>query len=337
MKKLLLILILALPVSGRAQDRSETIRAVIEQHILPGFINLAVKTNDLSEAAAKDCSATFAPLQMAYHDAFDAWMAVSHLQFGPLETENRTFDLAFWPDPRSFTSKALTALISTEDPVAENADDFASVSVAAKGFYGLEFLLFDPRISTLGSDMYRCQLARVITENLSKTAQDVLTDWQERYVDLMLHPNSDAIYRSDEEVLKTLFNSLTTGLQFTSEIRLGRPLGTFEKPRPRRAEARRSGRSLRNISLSLQALDELGHLLAQDYQIVADSFGESADRAMQYADDLDEPVFAGVVDPQSRLKIEILQQKVEHVSTVVSNELGPTLGVVAGFNSMDGD
>jgi len=188
--------------------------------------------------AAKDCSASSEPLQTAYHDAFDAWMAVSHLQFGPLEAENRTFDLAFWPDPRSFTPKALTSLISSEDPVAENPEEFASVSVAAKGFYGLGFLLFDPRISSLGSDIYRCQLTRVIAENLSITAQDALTDWQERYVDLMLSPSSTSIYRSDEEVMKTLFNALTTGLQFTSEIRLGGPLGTFDRPRPKRAEKR---------------------------------------------------------------------------------------------------
>ena len=38
------------------------------------------------------------------------------------------------------------------------------------------------------------------------------------------------------------------------DLRLGRPLGTFEAPQPRRAEAWRSGRSLHDVEVSLQAL-----------------------------------------------------------------------------------
>jgi predicted lipoprotein len=52
---------------------------------------------------------------------------------------------------------------------------------------------------------------------------------------------------------------------------------------------------------------------------------------------LDDPAFAGVSDPSGRFAIEALQQSVGAIQTVVRNDLGPKLGVVAGFNALDGD
>ncbi|HBR37591.1 MAG TPA: peptidase M75, partial [Sulfitobacter pontiacus] len=53
-------------------------------------------------------------------DAFDAWIAVSHLRFGPSETDNRAFALAFWPDSRGATPKTLAGLITDADPVGRD-------------------------------------------------------------------------------------------------------------------------------------------------------------------------------------------------------------------------
>ena len=89
---------------------------------------------------------------------FDAWVGVSHLRFGPSEQDDRAFALAFWPDPRGSTPKALAALIRDEDPVVSNPDDFSTVSIAARGFYALEFLLFDPQFATAENTDYLCAL-----------------------------------------------------------------------------------------------------------------------------------------------------------------------------------
>lgn len=64
----------------------------------------------------------------------------------------------------------------------------------------------------------------------------------------------ECIYRNPDDVLREVFRSFFTGRQFTEKSRLGRPLGRFDKPRPTRTEARRSGRSAHHVILSLTAL-----------------------------------------------------------------------------------
>ncbi len=123
-----------------------------------------------------------------------------------------------------------------------------------------------------------------------------------------------------------------TGLEFTKDQRLGRPMGTFERPRPTRAEAWRSGRSQRNVVLSLEALRVLATELAE-----APETDTAFARAIATAEALDDPVFAGVADPGKRFRLEALQQEIAQVQTVAATEIGAALGVSQGFNSQDGD
>jgi len=53
--------------------------------------------------------------------------------------------------------------------------------------------------------------------------------------------------------------------------------------------------------------------------------------------ELDDPVVGGVTTPQNRLEIEIAQQKIEEIRAIVVQDIGPTLGVITGFNALDGD
>lgn len=291
----------------------------------------------LSEVAASDCNPTSDALRSAYGDAFDAWISASHLRFGPTEVDDRAFALAFWPDSRGATPRALGALLSEQIPIAASVVAYGDVSIAARGFYAMEFLLHDDTLMSAGEPTYHCQLIQTISADMAVTASNILEDWRSDYVTEMLQPSPTGIYRNDEEVLQEMFKSLSTGLQFTSESRLGRPLGTFDRPRPTRAETRRSGRSTLHVMLSLNALQDLATRLAGDDGNIATTLDASFDRAMSQLNDLDDPIFAGVADPQTRLKIEVIQQSIDTIRAVVRDELGPTLGVAAGFNALDGD
>jgi len=44
-----------------------------------------------------DGDAARGEVDAAYHVAFDAWMSVSHLRFGPSEADDRAFAIAFYP------------------------------------------------------------------------------------------------------------------------------------------------------------------------------------------------------------------------------------------------
>jgi predicted lipoprotein len=59
--------------------------------------------------------------------------------------------------------------------------------------------------------------------------------------------------------------------------------------------------------------------------------------ALQTAATLGDPLFEGVDTPTGRLRVEILQQKVDFARDAIAAEIGTTLGIAAGFNSLDGD
>ncbi len=318
-----------------AQDHSPILDDVTQQHILPRFAQLSEAAQQLQSAAVADCAPNAPTLRMAYGAAFDEWVLASHLRFGPTEVDDRAFAMAFWPDTKGFTPKALSQLIAAKDAAVHDPEAFAETSVAGRGFFALEQLLFDPQFADEDAK-YRCALVQAITTDISRNAAAMQTDWQ-GYAVVLTQPGENSPYRTDEEALQELFKALSSGLQFTSEARLGRPLGTFDRPRPNRAEARRSNRSLRHVALSLISLRDLGASLSVDHPGIAEDLSQAFDKAIARAQSLDDPALAGVAIPQGRLRVEALQQSINDIRAIVATDLGPTLGINAGFNSLDGD
>ena len=337
MRKLMAMALLTLPLPLAAQSPEEIIAAALDEHILPGYAALTEATATLAGAAQADCAANGTDLRAAYQTAFDAWAGVAHLTFGPAETDNRFFALAFWPDPRGATPRGLSRLIAEADPVVEDANEFATVSVASRGFYALEFLLYDETVGTAGEPAYRCALILAVTADIDRTARALRADWEDRFADLMRNAGTNDRFRSPEEALRLLFTSLDQGLEFTADLRLGRPLGTFDRPRAGLAEARRSGRSLRQVTLSLETLSELASILATGRSEARSELAWTFDIALERARTLEDPVFAGVADPQGRIRVEVLRGRIHDIRAVARTQLGPALGVAAGFNSLDGD
>ncbi|MCB1406913.1 MAG: imelysin family protein [Rhodobacteraceae bacterium] len=338
MRPLILSFCLAvLPLSGTAQSQPEVVARVVDQHVLPGFAALESETAVLADLAIRDCNPFSSALRRAYGTAFDAWIRVSHLAFGPLEDENRLFALSFWPDERGMTPRSLERLILANDFAVESQQEFATVSVAARGFYALEFLLYDQRIISTGSDEYRCALVQAVTRDIHQTAQELDLAWRTGFADLMRNAGDNDRFHSADEALRTLLGGLNHGLEYTIDLRLGRPLGTFEAPRPLTAEARRSGRSLRHVLLALQSLDQMTALMAPDKDGVAERLAALFASAITRAQLLDDPVFVSVTEPEGHLRIEDLQRRVSDIHDAVQADLIPALGVGAGFNALDGD
>ncbi|NSY40011.1 imelysin family protein [Leisingera sp. ANG59] len=314
---------------------SEMSRNITDQLIVPAFEELALDAAALEHAANEDCNPRSETLRTAYGEAFDAWIAASHYRFGPTEKDSRAFALAFWPDTRGKTPKVLGHLIQSEDTGISDPAGFASYSIAARGFYALEYLLYDPSLSKDGNADYRCALTRAISKDIAATAQAIATDWKENYAAEMRKPA--ARYRSEPEINQELLKALATGLQVLDDMRLGRPLGTFDTPRPNRAEARRSGRSLRHVLVSLNAMEPLALALAHGNAALKADLARGFENVRQRAETLEDPVFAGVAVPAARIRIEALRQQVKDLRALATQRLGPALGVAAGFNSLDGD
>lgn len=303
-------------VSPSAADTA----AVVQDHIRPGFVAFSEATTAL--AALDSCDPD--TLRPAFHAAYDAWMRVSHLPLGPAEEDGRGLAILFWPDPKGSGWKAQRALLDATPTVA----DMARQSVAARGLPALERLLYpaEPLADP-------CPLIQVTADDMAATAAALAKDWGP-YGDLLLtagQPGNDR-FLNPEEATQALFTQLATGLESLADRRIGRPLGTFDKPRPDLAEAHASARSIRNIALSLAALKDLALALNPDSPKTIAAF----DHAIALAGDLD-PDIDHIADAQTWLKLEILQQAVRTTHDTVLAELGPALGVELGFNSQDGD
>ncbi|MEZ5797358.1 MAG: imelysin family protein [Paracoccaceae bacterium] len=324
MKPALSLICLSLLAGPALADYPET----LSDHILPGYAAFAQATAALDQAAQADCAPE--ALRPAWNAAFDAWLGVAHLQFGPVEDHGHRLAIAFWPDPKALGWKQQKALL-TADPAKLEPEAFAEQSVAARGLFGLERLLYPTE--DLPADP--CPLIRATAHDLATMAAGVNAAWVGGYGDLLLTAGEpgNTTYLSRPEVRQALFTQLAAGLEFLSDSRLGRPLGQPAKPAPEKAEARASGRSLRNVVLALMAMRQMVETLTPDVPRTLAAF----DHAIEVAQGLDDPVFAGVTDPAQRLKVEILQQAVQRLREVVLEELAPELDVGIGFNAADGD
>lgn len=315
-------LVVALLVAGPAFADTA---AVVQNHARPGYADFDDAVSRLADIESCDPAA----LKPAFQAAYDAWMGIEHLHLGPAEDDGRALAVLFWPDSKGTGAKAQAALLAA-DPATLTIDGMAQQSVAARGLSGLERLLYPAK--PLTGDY--CTLIDVTIDDLARQAVVLLTEWGP-FGDALLtagQPGNQR-YLTAEEATQALFTQLATGLEFVADRRIGRPLGTFDQPRPDLAEGHASGRALANIILSLEALRSLALALSPESGKTLAAF----DRAIKLARDLDDPNLDGITDPQGWLELEILQQSVRTTRETAIAELGAALGTELGFNSQDGD
>lgn len=325
--RLFLALTLAAPTAALAD-----VDTAVDAHILPGFAVFEEATNRLAASAKKDCRA--AALRPDYQAAFDAWMKIGDLRLGPSETG--ALSIAFWPDPRGFTQRTLTRFVAEEDPIAGTPEDYSEVSIAARGVFALDMLLYDPNFADYDQESYTCALVSTIAADLSQQASALSAAWRDGYAYVLRSAGAsgNTTYLSQHEAVRALYTQLLSALDFTADKRLGLPMGTFERPRSALAEAHRSGRSVRQVTLAAEAAHGLATALA-DWALPLSDAALSAVKTA--AANISDPGFQDITDPQARLRVEVLQQAVRGLRDAVAEEIGTRLGIAPGFNAQDGD
>jgi predicted lipoprotein len=334
----------ALPAAAEP-DHAAIAERALNEHILPGFERLAAAAVQLRTEADAACSGDGAieagPVKAAYDQTFEAWARIDHIRFGPAEEDSTGFAVEFWPDTKGSIPRSLATIIAAEDPVVDNATAFGSVSVAARGLMAIDELIFDPEAEPIAAGSYRCRLLVAITRDLATTTAKLVGRWRDPWGGLLTSAGvpENPVYFTPEEATKALYSALNDGLQFDIDLRLGRPMGTFERPQPRRAEAWRSGRALPNLVASLEGMRAFAAT------VFAPAIGEEEagpvdrafDAALAAAGRVAAPIDVEVATPQGRIHVEALQGAVKNVQTEVASHIGPAVGVTSGFNAMDGD
>lgn len=322
-------LALALALLG-APALADTERALAE-HVLPGHAAFAEAAGALEAAAEADCRAE--AVRPAFEAAFDAWMGIAHLRLGP--TEAAAPAIAFWPDPSGATQRAVSDLLAAADDAALDPARMARASVAGRGLLALDRLLADPDLAGYGPDDHACRLVEAIAADLAAQARALEAEWT-GFAETMRsagEPGNDR-FLAPREASGALYTQLVAGLTFDRDERLGRPMGTLDRPRPTRAEAWRSGRSVPNLAGSLAALRDLARALAPGAIPETEAAFEAA---LEAAGRLGDPGLQDLDDPQAWLRADAVRSRLDETLAAVDAEIGAPSGLSAGFNSQDGD
>ncbi|WP_151717851.1 imelysin family protein [Gemmobacter serpentinus] len=319
MKPLLVSLCLAATFALPA--RADVAEAV-QDHILPGYARFTEATRALADIDS--CAGD--TLRDGWNAAYDAWIGVAHLRLGPVEDDGRVLAIAFWPDPKGIGAKQTAAAFRKADPALLTPEQIAEQSVAFRGLTGMERLIY----ADTPPEGYACDLALALADDLARMAAEVEAGWRSGFAQALTHPGKDGRYHSEAEARQAMLTALVTGVEFNADTRIGRPLATFDIPRPERVESRLSGRTMRNIALSLAATRDLAQTLYAKDSLTDAAFAKA--EAMVPRVDL-----AQVADPQQWLKAEILAQSIHAIRDAAMAEIAPALGTGIGFNAADGD
>ena len=322
---------LALAFALLATPAVAGVEEAVREHVIPGVESFASAVGALAQAAQDDCTA--AALLPAYQAAWDAWAPIADIRLGP--TEQAALSIAYWPDERGAGAKTLRNLLASDDAALRDPAAFAQVSAAARGFPALDLLLGDPELSSYGAGTPACALVQTVTADLAAQAEELAQDSPAEAQALGTAGAPDnARYLSEDEAFRALYTQILAGLEFTADTRLGRPMGEPDRPRPTRAEFWRTARPLPNALASAEAAVRLATLLAEDPLPLTES---AMDQVRRAASVIEDPGFQNIDEPQARLEMEILQQRIRALLDAVEREVGAPLGLQPGFNSRDGD
>jgi hypothetical protein len=331
---------------------AKAVLACVDQFVIPAYRTLA-QTTDAQEKAwaafvANRASGNFGALRAAYANACDAWARAQIVKTGPIGLFLRYDRFAYWPEARNVTTRTLDALLKSTDPKDLSAETLAHDSVAAQGLTALERLLYDgDRPEALlkapgDAGAWRVTVGHGIAVNLAAIAKDVLADWTAPDgVRAMIAANKPwkAIFADTQEAASLLLTDLVGAFRAMHDVKLLPVMGAnADAAKPRSAEAWRSGRTARDLSLNLQASEAMAKPFAAEIPIAdrtkLNALFATANKAMAAVPaDLGE----AAADPKRRTRVEAARVAIKAVQTEIAKSLPNDLGITLGFNSLDGD
>ncbi|MBB5322028.1 imelysin family protein [Marinobacter oulmenensis] len=332
--------LLALNASAAAETPAQQARQQWHQEILTGYEHLAEQAGAFADAAGSWCSSPSeqgrTTTEKAWREAFMAWQAVRFVNFGPIETDNRSWQFQFWPDPKNLIARKARYLLSSDEPATAGTIDDSGVAV--QGFPMAEYLLFDQpfnqgeRALPAGRS---CDLLVLVAGHIRDTADQQLRDWQA----------FRAPYLANDQYHDTTIKAGMTALEVLEERRLAQPMGLRGngKRSVYAADAWRSGTSLATLEATVRGLKQhflpgLTLLLENGNQPeLAPRIRSQFDEVLENFPDMDKPMAPLLAEDGHYSELQGLFVDVSQLTTLVNDQAAVALGVVRGFNSSDGD
>lgn len=329
----------------------------IDKFIVPRVDALSAKTANLTAAIDAVCKdggseASRKAATAAYAEIVRAWGGLDFIRFGPVAREHRLERIFFWPDPRGFASRQLSALIAAKKPDLLEPGALARQSVAVQGLTALEILLYDDKTPLgTGTDetaKYRCALAAAIAANLHTIAEEISAGWKsdDGYRMKMLTPGSDnPLYKDASETVREVAKAMAMGLELGRD-RIVLPeltAVTADPPRRVRLAFEQAGLTGEYLQSSIVALKELYETIGLDAYIPADKpwmvkfIPDAWKSLIADAAKLDD-LRANERGSEAHLHaLRKMRFDLSGIRQIIFKELAPNAEIEMGINELDGD
>ena len=217
-------------------------------------------------------------------------------------------------------------------------------SVALQGLITFEELLFGR-----SDDPYACKFAAAIARFQKGIADALVADWtgEDGFRETVRTAvEGNRRYRNAKEPATDLLKAASGSLDLIIQYKLERPLGeSLADAYPQRAESWRSRQSTDNIVANLETIQAMfavpggfGDRMAKGGAgALGKGMVRTFEEAIEIAKAIPVPLSQAVADAEFRKQVEALLEKVRDLRILVRNPVADELGIVIGFNSLDGD
>lgn len=338
-------------------DLSPVLVEMVDGVIIPAYADFAAKADEEVLAVAALCNDPGENGLAAAREGFgllvDGFSRVEALRVGPAREGNRFEKLFFWPDRRGRGLRQVEGLIRQRDPTALDADQLAGKSVAVQGLLALDFALSDDEAESalLQKGNYRCAYALALSRRIAATAHELHADWSgpAGYGNQMKNAGPDQlVYRSSGEAMQEILRAASEMLTIDRDFKIAGVIGGNRKEtKVKKAPFWRSGLWLRavdgNIAFveALFAGDTLAAKLGDQNETLPKELRfelEQARKAVAKASGLpaNDRDVAGFSEEAYGL-LSYASAPLHGAADIVESRLPQALGLVLGFNSLDGD
>tara|TARA_R110002167_G_scaffold37563_12_gene117665 strand:+ start:1603 stop:2721 length:1119 start_codon:yes stop_codon:yes gene_type:complete len=316
----------------------------VNNYIIPAYENLDKSSQLLNASIDKLClqpknsPELLNQAREAFHQTMDSWQFIQNIQFGPIQTLMRNYSMQFWPDKKNHVGKHLDSLLETNDPATLSVDEFHKASVSIKGLPAIERFLFEKnQLQELQNNPFHCQVLQRISSYTANTGHALVVEWQDMK-NQFSNVSEDGYYESDIDASTALLKALVEPIEVIRDLKLLRPLGSeFGQQKMKRLESWRSQRSLRNIQMNIESLNQFYTHLSKlvdttENALINDQFKKT----LLQISTIKSPIESSIKTETGFQDINNLSDSLKTLHVLLENAV-TNQGMHLGFNSRDGD
>lgn len=349
-----IFLMITTPARADETAMAAAVDRALEQMILPAYKSFASHGAGLKTAVDVLCETPSAPNLMEAKVAFGAtamaFARIEAFRFGPARRDNRFERIFYWPDHRGRGRRQVAGILSAKDVSAIDPITLKSKSVAVQGLPAMAVVLYGPGNAELLSDKqsFDCQYAAAIAVLLRDVGDAFYAEWRDAFAAQMRSPSqTNPFVRSHAEALQLLLKAAREQVQVVADFKIKRIVGAEgHRPNPRAAPLPGTDLALSMTVANLQAVADLTaalhltKLLPEAHKALpseADFYLNAGRTALVNAMKVGTswPVILADVEAQKRAAYAAFP--LPDFVDLYAERMPAALGLIAGFNSLDGD